>query len=304
MRNPRLGSMLLVVGSLLCLWAANAAAITLTIGRVSDNPSRHYRELKPLLDYVVSHLKDLGVTEGSVLLAKDKNEMIKLLRERKVDWATKGVFQAILYSEEVSAELFLRSWRGGAPVYYGIMFTRKDSSINALNDLKGKKIAFEDAGSTSAYFVPAAILKRAGFELLELPSPREKPPADKVGYAFAGGELNITTWVHKGLTHAGAYHNQDWEDPEVTPESMKKDLKIFYRGKPLPRMVEVVRKDLDPRIKNRLKEILLKAHEDPSAQEALKKYSKTTKFDEFKGEAREGLDEARQMLKYIPKEFE
>ena len=295
------GAMFLFIGSL--LWCANAGAGTLVIGRVSDNPRKHYKTLKPILDYVVSHLKDLGITKGSVVLAKNKEEMIKLLKEGKVDWVTKGAFQAILYSREAGAEIILRRWRKGVPTYYTVIFTRKDSGINSLNDLKGKKIAFEDPGSTSAYFVPVAVLRRAGLELVELSSPREKSPADKVGYAFAGGELNISTWVYKGLTDAGAYHNQNWEDPKDNPDAMKKDLEIVYRSKPLPRMIEVVRGDLDPRIKRRIKEVLLKAHEDPAAQEALKSYAKTAKFDEFKGEAKKGLEEARRMLEYIGKEI-
>jgi phosphonate transport system substrate-binding protein len=279
---------------------AEAAGNTLIIGRISNNPSKNYQELKPLLDYVVGRMSNVGITQGSVLLVKDQDEMVRALKEGRIDWATKGVFQALFSHEHAGAEMFLRSWREGVATYYSVMFTRKDSSIKSLGDLKAKKFAFQDRNSTTAFFIPAAILKRAGYQLVELSSPREKPPADKIGYAFAGDELSIATWVHRGLTDAGAFHNQDWASPEHNPDSMKKDLKIIYQSKALPRIIEVVRKDLDPKVKNRLKEILLRAHEDPEAQEALRHYGpRTAKFDEFRGEARDGLEEAAKLMQYM-----
>lgn len=149
-----------------------------------------------------------------------------------------------------------------------------------------------------------SIIRKEGLDLVELPSPRAKAPEGKVGYAFAGGELNISTWVYKGLADAGAYSNLDWEDPSDTPASFKKDCGIFYRTKPFPRAVESLRRDLEPRIKKRLKEVLLNAHNDPDAKGALKAYSETTKFDEITGETKKGMEEARRILDYVREEFE
>ena len=143
-------------------------------------------------------------------------------------------------------------------------------------------------------------MKKAGFELVELASPRDKVPTGKIGYVFAGKELTITTWVHRELADAGAYHNQNWSNPTDNPEAMKQDLKMIYQGKPMPRMIEMLRKDLDPRIKAKIITILLHAHEDPTAAAALKAYGpETAKFDELKGKAREELLEAMSLVKYM-----
>ncbi len=278
----------------------NVNAESLVIGRVSSEPEKTYKQLKPILEYVVSKLHDVGITDGSVLVAKDQSEMIRYLKQGKVDWVQKGVFDARVYSKEAGVEIALRSWREGVPSYHAVIFSRKDGGINSLNDLLGKKIAFQDRDSTSAFFVPSAILRRSGFELVELPSPRDSTPPGKIGYVFAGKELTITTWVHRALTDAGAYHNQNWSKPTDNPESMKKDLKIIYQGKPMPRMIEMLRGNLDPRIKAKIKEVLLHAHEDPAAKEALRSYGpETAKFDEFKGKAKEELTEAMSLVKYM-----
>ncbi len=119
---------------------------TLVIGRVSNNPKKHFKRLKPMVDYVVSHLKDLGITRGSVLMAKNNRQLIQYLKEGKLDWVTETVFSALIFSEETGAEIIARRWRKGVPEYFSVFFTRKDSGIASLGDLKGKTIVFEDPG--------------------------------------------------------------------------------------------------------------------------------------------------------------
>ena len=267
----------------------------LVIGKVSDNPKKHYRYLKPIVDYAVKQMGDLGVTEGKVLMARDNRQMIRYLKRGKVDWITETPFSAVIFEEKADAEILVRKWKKGVPEYYTVFFTRKDSGVESLADLRGRVIAFEDPGSTTAFFVPASVLLGKGHELIQLESPRERPPPDKVGYVFAGEEINMATWVHKGLVDAGAYNNLDWNTEDHTPSLFRKNMLIFHQTKPFPRAVELVRKDLDSALKRRLKAILLQAGDDPKARSALKAYQKTTKFDELNDATRNGLDEARRM---------
>ena len=296
----KLARQLAVFGLAWLALTGSADAKSLVIGRVTSDPKQTYKHLKPIVDYVAGHLKELGITEGSVLTAKDHEEMFRYLKEGKVDWMQKSVFEALMYLREARAEIALRSWRQGVPSYHTVIFARNDGAISSLKDLVGKKIAFEDPGSTSAYFVPAAILRRAKFKLVELSSPREKNPEGSIGYIFAGDELSITAWVHRGLADAGAYHDQNWSSPKDSPDSMRKDLKVFYVGKPMPRMIELLRGTLEPRIKARIKDVLLRAHEDPAAAKALSAYGPATKkFDEFIGQAKKELEEAMELNRFF-----
>lgn len=295
-----LRSRLIVFGLAYLGLMGNATAKSLVIGRLSSDGQQTYKQLRPIVDYVADRLADIGITDGSVLMAKNHEEMLRYLREGKVDWVQRGVFEALIYNREVGAEIALRSWRQGVANYHTVMITRQDGQIASMKDLVGKKIAFEDSGSTSAFFVPSAILKRANFRLLELSSPKEKFPAGIIGYVFAGDELSITTWVHRGLVDAGAYHNQNWNDQKDAPKAMKKDLKVFYEGKPMPRMIELLRGTLEPNIKARIKQVLLRAHEDPAATNALQAYGpRTAKFDEFIGQAKRELDEAMDLNRFF-----
>lgn len=104
----------------------------------------------------------------------------------------------------------------------------------------------------------------------------------------------------RGLVDAGAYSNLDWDEENNTPVSMKQDLQIFHQSQTFPRAIELVRRDLDPKIVARLTEVLLHIHTDPAAAEALTAYHRTTRFDELTDEIRTQLEEVRRIMHTIP----
>ena len=73
---------------LLLAFTAAAQARELVLGRVSDDPRQHYEQLRPLLDYVVPRMADVGIREGRVLMARDSRQMESYLRRGRVDWVT------------------------------------------------------------------------------------------------------------------------------------------------------------------------------------------------------------------------
>jgi len=272
---------------------------TLVIGKVSNNPKKHYAYFKPIADYVVSKMSDLGIREAEVLFAKNDEEMIRYLTAGRIDWVSESVFSALKYQEEADAELLLRKWKKGVPDYHTVFIVRKDSGITKLSDLIGKKLALEDAGSTTAFFLPMVELLQHQLTPAAMLSPRENVKSTAVGYAFARQEINLATWVHKGVTHAGAYSNLDWDKDDHTPEAFKQDLHIIHRTKAVPRAIELVNKSMDSKRKLRLKEILLAMHKDPKGKAVLKQYQKTSKFDELTPELLVQLETVRGMFRTV-----
>jgi phosphonate transport system substrate-binding protein len=261
--------------------AGAAARSTLVIGKVSNDPRMHYHYLKPMVDYVAAHMKDLGITKGDVLMARDNAQMIDFLKRGKVDWVTETAFPALLYEHQKAAEILLRKWKKDAAEYYTVFFARRDGPIHSLSDLKGRVLALEDPGSTTAFFDPLMCLIENNLAVQRLDSFKQRPAPDKVGYVFSRQEINSSVWVHKGLVDAGAFNNQDWNKSDHMYKNMREGMKIIYRSDPIPRAFELVRTDLDPSIKERLKAILLKAHRDGNAQKALREYQSTRQFDEM-----------------------
>lgn len=262
----------------------------LVLGRISDDPKKHYEQLKPLLDYVVPRLADVGIREGRILMAKDTQQMASYLRRGRVDWVTETTGTAMLLRQRAEAHPLLLTERDGVSHYHSLFFARRDSGLVSLDDLRGHSIAFQRPNSTSAYFVPAAELLRRGLSLEILLSPEDRIDSGAVGYLFAWSELNISTWVHKGLADVGVMSNLDWQNPARMPPSFRNDLQVIGQTVDYPRAVEMVRGDLDPRVEARLREVLMDAAGDPEAGDALLRFFNTTRFMPVDAESRKALD--------------
>ena len=109
----------------------------LVIGRISDDPKAHYEQLKPLLDYVVPRMRDVGITEGRILMARDAQQMTSYLRRGRVDWVTETAGTGMQLQKRAGAKALLLTERGGVSQYRSVFFVRKDSGIDSLAELKG-----------------------------------------------------------------------------------------------------------------------------------------------------------------------
>ncbi|MCD9029706.1 phosphate/phosphite/phosphonate ABC transporter substrate-binding protein [Luteimonas sp. BDR2-5] len=265
----------------------------LVLGRISDDPKAHYEQLKPLLDFVVARMGDVGITEGRILMARDAQQMQSYLRRGRVDWVTETASGATLLESRAGATPLVLTERNGVSRYHTIYFARRDSGIASLEDLRGRSIAFQNRQSTSAYFVPAAELLALGLPLEILLSPTDQPAAGSVGYLFARSELNTASWVHKRLIDAGTMSDLDWADPHRVPAAFKRDFVVFHETPDFPRALEMVRGDLDRRVAARLREVLLQASDDPDAREPLRRFFGTTGFLPIDAGVRRDLEQLR-----------
>lgn len=262
----------------------------LVLGRISDDPKAHYEQLKPLLDYVVPRMADVGIREGRILMAKDPQQMASYLRRGRVDWVSETAGTAVLLQQRANAKPLLLTERDGTSQYHSLFFARRDSGIRSLGDLRGHSVAFQRPSSTSAYFVPAAELLRRGLALELLLSPTDKLDSSVVGYLFARSELNISTWVHKHLVDAGVMSNLDWENPRRMPKAFRRDLVVIGKTSDYPRALELVRSDLDGKVEARLQQVLRDAADDPDASEALLRFFNTTRFLPIDAASKRALD--------------
>ncbi|WP_233423962.1 phosphate/phosphite/phosphonate ABC transporter substrate-binding protein [Lysobacter capsici] len=265
-------------------------AHVLVLGRISDDPKAHYEQLKPLLDYVVPRMAEVGIREGRILMAKDVQQMASYLRRGRVDWVSETAGTAMLLRQRADARPLLLTERDGVSHYHSVFFARRDSGLRSLEDLSGHNVAFQRPTSTSAYFVPAATLLERGLTLEILLSPTDRINRGGVGYLFARSELNVSTWVHKRLVDAGVMSNLDWNNPRRMPEAFRRDLIEIGRSEDYPRALEVVRGDLDAKVAARLREVLMDAAGDPEAGEALLRFFKTTGFMPIDAESQRALD--------------
>ncbi|WP_425489304.1 phosphate/phosphite/phosphonate ABC transporter substrate-binding protein [Noviluteimonas gilva] len=279
-------------------------AHVLVLGRISDDPKEHYEQLKPLLDYVVPRMANVGIREGRILMAHDVQQMNSYLRRGRVDWVTETAGTGMLLEQGSGARPLLLTERDGVSQYTSVFFVRKDSGIRSLKDMRGRRVAFQNPYSTSAYYVPASELLDQGLKLEILLSPMDRAEPNRVGYLFARTELNIATWVHKRMVDVGVMSNLDWQNPQRVPAAFRVDLQIVHETPPYPRALEMVRGTMDPKVAARLREVLIEASHDPDAREALLRFFKTTRFLPLDDRAQQSLQRIGDGVKRIRAEVE
>ncbi len=264
---------------------------TIVLGRVSNNPRKHYAALDALGRYLVEHCD--RIERHETVLASDNEEMIDFLRTGKVHLVSESAFSSILYEQAADARIFLRQWKGGRPSYKTLFFARKDGNIQQVEDLAGNLIAFEDAGSTSGYFVPKATIAAHD---LTLKAAEELRHVTDVGYLFADSEVNIVAWVARDKVDAGVTSDIHWDDESRAPPGLKRNLRIFHETPDIIRSVMVAGPGLDDDQLEHVSDILLGMHENAAGQDVLKAFYKTSRFDRLIGDAKASLDHVRSLF--------
>jgi phosphonate transport system substrate-binding protein len=261
--------------------APGAGPATISLGIVSQKPTHKIEEHRDFVNYLARKLSSVPDANGVVVVTPTALELAKLLGEKKVDFYMESPYPTFVINKQIGARILLRRWKGGVGEYRSIIFARGDRGAARLDDLLGKMIAFEDPGSTSGYFLPKVLFFQKGFKLTEKPSFEAKVSGKEIGYLFAqGSEKNLRNWVLTRKVAAAAYSDNDFAKLD---EKTKQELVILAETPMFPRHLLSVRKDLDPAIADRLKNILLSMHRDEEGQKILKKTDQTTKFDELPG---------------------
>ncbi|MBI2372295.1 MAG: phosphate/phosphite/phosphonate ABC transporter substrate-binding protein [Deltaproteobacteria bacterium] len=299
------GLMFLAVG-LLASWPGAAGAAEgvapdgrLRLGIVSPRPTKMIRIMQPLAEYLAKHLATSGIRKGEAVATPSVGSMVSYLRTGKVDVYIDSPFPSVVVAELAGSKILLRRWKGGRPDYHTVFLARRDSGISSLEELRGKMIAFEDPGSTSAYFLPKAVLLRRGLTLAVKKDFNEAVAPGEVGYIFGGDETNILIWTIREKVHVTTVSNDDWENLQ---ENMKKELKVVARTEPVPRHLVSVRGDLPPALQAEIRRVLVGMEHSEEGRRVLKHVQKTDRFDEFPQGAEAQLRPVRDLIKYVRKE--
>jgi phosphonate transport system substrate-binding protein len=251
---------------------------TISLGVISQ---RSQAEVEPqyrdFIRYVARKLSSSGSPiEGRVLTAPTVYQLTKLLEEGKADFYMDSPYPTYLINRQGAAIPLLRRWKAGAAEYRGVLFTKKDSGVTSLADLRGQIIAFEDPASTSGYFLPKLFLVSKGMKLSEKTSLDAAVAPTEIGYIFTYSAGKIADMVLTRRVVAGAFSNEDYDRLDA---KKKADMIVLGESENFPRHFVSIRKELDPDLAGRLQDILLSMHQDPEGQKVLQKIENTTRFD-------------------------
>lgn len=177
--------------------------------------------------------------------------VVEAFGSKKADVAIMNTFGYILAHDKYGVEAKLMGIQFGEKFYQGQIITRK-GHIKKFEDLDGKKFAFVDPASASGFLMPIDLMKKKNIK------PKE--------FVFAGKHDTVVTMVYQKQVDAGATFYTPTKDGK--PQDARKlvltqfpdvfeKIEILKLTDPIPNDPIVFRRDLDPEIKNKIKEALL-----------------------------------------------
>jgi len=228
------------------------------------SPDRILRMFNGLVSLLRARLAPAGIRVADIVIAADVEDLSQRLRDGEVDFVIETVFSSQLLRERSRClEPSLALVRDERREYRSIFFTRRDSQIRRLEDLRGRILVLEALRSTSAFALPVATLERLGIDVVAAAG----GGGDRdVRYVLAGGEINQAVWVVHGRGDAGAFNEGDWD---ALPTRIRDQLRVFHRSLPILRGLLSFRVGYDSALREQVEEQLLALHRDPSGGDAL-----------------------------------
>ena len=136
------------------------AKIILRIGLIPEqNIFEQLSRYKNIGDYLESKT-NIGIEFKALTMYGD---IVTDFNKLELDGAFFGSFiYAIAHSKLGVIPVARPENPDGSSTYHGLIFVRKDSGINGIEDMKGKTFAFVDKATTAGYLLPLAYFKHNG----------------------------------------------------------------------------------------------------------------------------------------------
>jgi phosphonate transport system substrate-binding protein len=292
--RPRLRPACLALVAALALPSAPAAVragevpVLVHFGVIAEEPNEPDRMLTvfgEMLSRLRERLLPCDVRVGDLVIARDLDDLSQRLVRGDVDFVLETVFPTLVLQQRSGRlEPSLVVVRRGQREYRSVFFTRQNSSIRALGDLRGKTLVLQALRSTSAFALPKAELESAGLALAPADDLRSRP--GDVRYVLALAEINQAVWVLHGRGDAGAFNEGNWA---ALPEKVRSQLRVFHETRPIVRGLVSFRAGLDARARAAVEEKLLQLPEDEAGRAALAQAAGLTRFERMTAEDRAGL---------------
>ncbi len=222
---------------------------------ISFTPEADPINLELEKDGLASYLSDeLGIAVKAQVDA-DYTATVEAMRAGHAHIATNlSPVQAAFANKMANAHLVLKEERNGQSFYHSKFWVLKDSGIEAIEDLEGKTIAFNDPLSGSGYLMPVA--KLIGESLVEDADDLQNFFSEVY---FAGGtELSLRALIEGMIDVAGVSEN----GPGVfLSEEERERITYVAQSDPMPRHAIAVSGDLPDELVEKITEAFLKLNE-------------------------------------------
>jgi phosphonate transport system substrate-binding protein len=216
-----------------------------------ENIFRAIQKHRPLETYLSAKL---GVKVKFTILSR-YGDIAERFIARDMDGAFFGIYTSALAMEKLNVEPIVRSVNlNGSTTAKGVLFARRDSGIKTLDDMEDTHAAFVDRATATGYIFAIAYLNEHGID---------DPDKFFAEYSFTGSHESSIFAVLDGRSDIGAAKSRVLERLISKDPIVKDELYIITESPELPDNTLMIRKDIDPELKRKFKETLLKLDRTP-----------------------------------------
>lgn len=237
--------------------SATIAAEPVKIGVAAMiSPKETVRYYGQLIHYIG---KKLG-SRVEMVQKENYDEMDGMLEKGEVDVAFLCSGPYVKDHSKFGAELLVAPRSYGQPFYYAYIIVHKNSTIRDMAGLKGKRFAFTDPGSNTGALVPTYMVARV-FNL--------KPEKFFSEILFTGSHDKSIEAVAKKFVDGASIDSLIYDYAVKKNPVYTSRTKIIRKSAPYGIPPVVVRRETNPALKRRIKNILLNMHNDPKGKTIL-----------------------------------
>jgi phosphonate transport system substrate-binding protein len=220
--------------------------------RIGLIPERNVFEQVERYEGLAEHLsQELRKPFRLTMLSRYGN-IIDRIRSNEIQAAVLGSCTGALATAQLGMEPLARPVNpDGTSTYHGLIFVRRDSGIETLADMKGKRLALVERATTAGYLFPLAFFRQQGVR---------QPEAFLAEMRFWGSHDAVIEAVLSREADIGAAKNTVFEWLQETDPRVASALKILSRSPAVPSNGLFVARDMDSRLKIEIRDLLLGLH--------------------------------------------
>lgn len=237
-----------------------AAKKTFTIAYAPNESTEQSADARQGMAKDLSKVLGMDVKE---INASDYNGIVEALRTNKADMAYLGAEGIALANKRMDGKVDVIAMKapGGdkaKATYRSVFITRADrNDINAIKDVKNKKMAFVDPGSTSGNLIPTGEILKA------FPNDNLNPEALHTNGKFfasaiySGKHQASIQAVAKGDVDVAAVSDQILASEIKSGNVDGNAIKVIAKSDPIPAEGMIIRADMDKNLRTKLTDFLL-----------------------------------------------
>ncbi|WP_433745629.1 phosphate/phosphite/phosphonate ABC transporter substrate-binding protein [Falsibacillus pallidus] len=205
-----------------------------------------------------------------VSVSTDYNTVVEAMGSKKVDVGFLPPTTYVLAHEQGVADVLLQAQRfgvndeDGTPTkdlvdfYKSMVIVKKDSDIKSIEDLKGKKMGWQNVTSSAGYVWPAVELKKAGLD----------PEKDVQGVTLKGHDTAVLAVLNGDVDAAATFQDARNIVKKDAPDVFDKTRVLFFT-KPIPNDTISVRPDLTKEWKDKIADAFISLGKDEKGHQII-----------------------------------